>query len=276
MYLKWILLFTALLIQNVISACPPSTTKMMTTVNGTIQSPNYPQKFWSSHCRKWQLPHHEFSQNSSLVLFVRTMNMMFVSKTTYLAGSLLVNGTNIATMSNGTCLIFHGSNQKCRNLENIKMQQKCSQRLHSYEAIDSFTVKFKPSPDLYYYGLRYPRKFQLDYEYLPCMEDTSHGTSTVHEKQDDSGAVGAAVAFGIICGLLSAILIAVAIRRFRKKAVIDGRVNNTMVTSPSNQYESTMQCDGKINPDTIYHTVDKPDETTEKETVVNQLYAMAS
>ncbi|XP_077969560.1 uncharacterized protein LOC144424286 [Styela clava] len=148
----------------------------MTATNGSIQSPNYPERFRSSNCRTWNLPHHKFSQNSSLVLFVRTMNMMFISKTTYLAGSLFVNGTNIATISNGTCLIFHGSNQKCRKLENIKMPQKCTQRFHNYEEIDSFTVKFKPSPN--FYALMYPRKFQIDYEYLPCMEDAIHDDET--------------------------------------------------------------------------------------------------
>nr|XP_039253426.1 uncharacterized protein LOC120330617 [Styela clava] len=131
-------------------------------------------------------------------------------------------------------------------------------------------IHFKKYSDTYYaWG------FQLNYTFA-VSSDNVGGTSTVNKKQDDSGAVGAAIAFGIICGLLSAILIAVAIRRFRKKAVIDGHVTNTMVTLPSNQYESTMQCDGEINPDTIYHTVDKPGDATEKETVVNQLYNMAS
>ncbi|XP_077969496.1 uncharacterized protein LOC120331778 [Styela clava] len=261
MFLKWILLLTGAIINGVFA-------KKYEIDLCKNQSQSLGYKGRNEKTDEWKLTANKCTTSNSVILF--HFVQMNLRPYWICRGSLKISaylsGAELCSYNHGLCFLVTSNNATAVDPTIIK-RCRLATLIRSQELLP-ITVNFtKDRTD-------YARGFQLNYTFA-MSSDIIERTSTVNEKQDDSGAVGAAIAFGIVCGLLSAILIAVAIRRFRKKAVVDAGVNNTMVTSPGNQYESTMQCDGEINPDTIYHTVDKPDEATEKETVVNQLYTMA-
>ncbi|XP_077969534.1 uncharacterized protein LOC144424279 isoform X2 [Styela clava] len=232
--------------------------------SGVISSPLYPKDFNPSDCKKWILPHQKYSKKYALVTSVIDMilrhkmppEMPSITNQTfeYSLANLTIAGHSLAQLSPGECLIFHPTSRTCSNdLDNFS---QCLFKLHHYEALSDPTITFNISHIMKYK----PRRFKLRYEYKLCSGS---------KDQTSFGSVGAAIAFGIISALEALLLVAVAVRRYRKRGSAFRKTKEKTVTSTT-----VLENNYGAGSDPIYHTVGNPAQAAQSETVFNELYTI--
>ncbi|XP_077969576.1 uncharacterized protein LOC120331973 [Styela clava] len=233
--------------------------KQRETISGQIDRPDKNAE-GDYDCAEWILPHTQYGKTHSLVIQMVELNLGYwTNDTNYKsAGLISVGGGNLADNSTGDCHIYHPQRSDCS--VSGETLTPCTSVWHHYGDIgDDVKIEYKPSRK----NSRRSRKwnFSIEYEYIKCEAD-----------QQNLGAVGAAITFGMISALEALVLIAVALR-YKKGRNIDARGNNATVAPSTNTHEAR-DCGGDLDPDPVYQTVENLRAEMQPETVVNEIYTM--